>query len=267
MLPAMSDTPAKPAGKGAANGAGANAGPGPERPKLVVHDLPNSGPAEAARALRTNILYTSPDKPYTTLLITSAGPAEGKTTVACCIAVAMASAGQRVVLLDCDMRRPRVHRVFGCKNDIGVTTAMLEPEMLDSAIHRTEVPNLSTLSTGPLPPNPSELLHSAAFSRVLDALRERFDRIIIDSPPIVPVTDAAVLARQVDGTVLVVRAFETTRESVSRARRALSDVGIQLVGCVLNSVEVNRPEYGYYRYQYYRREGGYAAEQAVESSG
>lgn len=237
-----------------------------DRPELVVHDLPNSGPAEAARALRTNILYTSPDKPYTTLLVTSAGPAEGKTTVACCIAVAMASAGQRVVLLDCDMRRPRVHRVFGCKNDIGVTTALLEPEMLDQAIHQTEVPNLSMLSTGPLPPNPSELLHSAAFGRVLDALRQRFDRIIIDSPPIVPVTDAAVLAKLVDGTVLVVRAFETTRESVIRARRALSDVGVQLVGCVLNSVEVDRPEYGYYRYQYYRREGGYAAEQPAESS-
>jgi polysaccharide biosynthesis transport protein len=228
-----------------------------QKPELVVHAEPNSGPAEAARALRTNILYTSPDHPYKTLLITSAGPAEGKTTVACCIAVAMASAGQRVVLLDCDMRRPRVHKVFGFRNDVGVTSAMLELGVLDSAIRETLVPNLNVLPTGPLPPNPSELLHSVAFARVLAELQKRFDRIIIDSPPIVPVTDAAVLATKVDGTILVVRAFETSRESVSRAQRALRDVGISLVGCVLNSVEVDRPEYGYYRYQYYRREGGY----------
>jgi capsular exopolysaccharide synthesis family protein len=253
LLPAVDQPGKKPK-------PGAPPEPPNSKPELIVYAQPNSGPAEAARALRTNILYMSPDKPFGALLVTSAGPAEGKTTVACCIAVAMATTGQRVVLVDCDMRRPRVHKVFGLRNDVGVTTALLEPDSLDSSIHATEVPNMSVLTTGPLPPNPSELLHSESFKRVLAGLRSRFDRVIIDSPPIIPVTDAAVLATQVDGTVLVVRAMETSRESVARAKRALRDVGVGLVGCVLNSVEVDRPEYGYYRYQYYRREGGYASD-------
>jgi polysaccharide biosynthesis transport protein len=231
-----------------------------ERPELIVHFEPNSGTAEAARALRTNILYMSPDRPYATILVTSAGPAEGKTTVASCIAVAMAHAGHRVALLDCDMRRPRVHRVFGFKNDVGVTTALLNPETVDSIIHDTVVPNMKVICTGPIPPNPSELLHSEAFARLLSDLRERFDRIIIDSPPIVPVTDAAILATQVDGTVLIVRAFQTSRDLVRRAKRALNDVGAHIIGSVLNAVHLDRPEYGYYRYQYYKRDGSYAPE-------
>jgi capsular exopolysaccharide synthesis family protein len=230
-----------------------------EWPELIVHYQPTSGTAEAARALRTNILYMSPDRPYRTLLVTSAGPAEGKTTVACCVAVAMAHAGHRVVLLDCDMRRPRVHRVFGLSNEAGVTTAMIDPSTTDSIIHDTVVPNMKVICTGPIPPNPSELLHSEAFARLLENLTTRFDRIIIDSPPVVPVTDAAILATQVDGTMLIVRAFQTSRELVRRAKRTLTDVGAHMVGAVLNAVELERPEYGYYRYHYYKRDGTYSA--------
>jgi capsular exopolysaccharide synthesis family protein len=229
-------------------------------PELIVHYEPVSGTAEAARALRTNILYMSPDRPYQTLLVTSAGPSEGKTTVASCIAVAMAHAGNRVVLLDCDMRRPRVHKVFGLRNDLGVTTALVDPSTVDDIVHETVVPNMSVICTGPIPPNPSELLHSESFARLLNELKSRFDRIIIDSPPIVPVTDAAILATQVDGTILIVRAQKTSRDLVRRAKRALSDVGAHMVGAVLNAVELDRPEYGYYRYQYYRREGSYGAD-------
>jgi capsular exopolysaccharide synthesis family protein len=230
------------------------------RPELIVHYEPNSGTAEAARALRTNILYMSPDHPYQTLLVTSAGPSEGKTTVASCIAVAMAGAGHKVVLLDCDMRRPRVHRVFGLSNDAGVTTALIDPSTIDEVTHQTVVPNMQVICTGPIPPNPSELLHSDAFARLLTELRKRFDRIIIDSPPIVPVTDAAILATQVDGTILIVRAFQTSRDLVRRAKRTLNDVGAHIVGSVLNAVELDRPEYGYYRYQYYKREGSYGSD-------
>lgn len=228
-----------------------------DRPELIVHFEPNSGTAEAARALRTNILYMSPDHPYQTLLVTSAGPSEGKTTVASCIAVAMAHAGHRVVLLDCDMRRPRVHRVFGYANDTGVTTALVDEAGIDDIAHDTVVPNMQIICTGPIPPNPSELLHSAAFARLLAQLKTRFDRIIIDSPPIVPVTDATILGTQVDGTILVVRAFQTSRDLVRRAKRTLNDVGAHIVGSVLNAVQLDRPEYGYYRYQYYKRDASY----------
>ena len=230
-------------------------------PELVVHEHPSSGIAEATRAIRTNIMFMSPDRPYRTLLVTSAAPAEGKTTVACCIAVVMAQAGKRVLLLDCDMRRPRVHRIFRTTNDVGATTALLDMDRLDEVVRPTEVPNLSILTTGPLPPNPSEILHSEAFARLLSGLRDRFDSVVIDSPPVAPVTDAAVLSTKVDGTVLVVRALQTRKDLARRATRSLRDVGGHIVGAVLNAVDFERREYGYYQYYYYKRQG-YAQEPA-----
>jgi capsular exopolysaccharide synthesis family protein len=228
-------------------------------PELIVHEHPTSGVAEAARALRTNILFMAPDKQFRTLLVTSAAPAEGKTTVACCIAIAMAQAGRKVALLDCDMRRPRVHRVFGKTNEVGVTTALIDIASIDDIIRPTEVPNLSVVTTGPIPPNPAEILHSDTFYRLLNMLSDRFDHIVIDSPPVAPVTDAAVLSTRVDATILVVRAFKTSKELARRAVRALRDVGNRNVGTVLNAVDFERREYGYYQYYYYRREG-YSAE-------
>jgi capsular exopolysaccharide synthesis family protein len=224
-------------------------------PELVVHEHPSSGIAEATRAIRTNIMFMSPDRPYRTLLVTSAAPSEGKTTVACCIAVVMAQAGKRVLLLDCDMRRPRVHRIFRTANDLGATTALLDMDRLDEVVRPTEVPNLSILTTGPLPPNPSEILHSEAFARLLAGLRDRFDSVVIDSPPVAPVTDAAVLSTKVDGTVLVVRALQTRKDLARRATRSLRDVGGHIVGAVLNAVDFERREYGYYQYYYYKRQG------------
>lgn len=235
-------------------------------PELVVHQHPTSGVAEAARALRTNILFMSPDKPFRTLLVTSAAPAEGKTTVASCIAVAMAQAGRRVVLLDCDMRRPRVHRIFRLTNEVGVTTALIDEKSIPEIIRPTEVPNLSVVTTGPLPPNPAEILHSDVFGRLLAALSDRFDHVVVDSPPVAPVTDAAILSTRVDATILVVRAFKTSKELARRAVRSLRDVGNHRVGTVLNAVDFDRREYGYYQYYYYRREG-YSAEPALSSNG
>lgn len=234
--------------------------------ELTVHQHPTSGVAEAARSIRTNIFFMSPDRPYRTLLVTSAGPSEGKTTVACCIAIAMAQAGRRVVLLDCDMRRPRLHRVFGMEKDVGVTTALMDLSQMDTIIHETVVPNLSVVTTGPLPPNPAEILHSEAFANMLKALRDRFDCVVIDSPPVVPVTDSAVLSTAVDGTVLVLRAFKTTKELARRAARSIRDVGGHLVGTVLNAVDLDRHEYGYRYYYYYKREG-YASNEPPPSGG
>jgi polysaccharide biosynthesis transport protein len=229
------------------------------KPELIVHEHPTSGIAESARSVRTNILLMCPDKPYQSLLITSAAPSEGKTTVACCVAVAMAQTGKRVVLIDCDMRRPRLHRVFGSNNSQGITTALLDLKRLDEVISPTVVPNLSVLTTGPLPPNPAELLLSESFRRMLAKLKERFDVLIIDSPPVAPVTDATILSTQVDGSIIVVKAFSTRKDVARRAVRALRDVQGKLVGTILNAVNFDRREYGYYQYYYYRN-GGYANE-------
>jgi capsular exopolysaccharide synthesis family protein len=223
--------------------------------ELIVHEQPTSAIAEAARAIRTNLLFMAPDHPYRALLVTSAGPSEGKTTVAVCIAIAMAQAGQRVVLVDCDLRRPRIHRVFRKGSEVGVTTALLD-EDYDQAVLATDVPNLSIIPSGPIPPNPAELLQSERFKAFLKYLQGRFDRVIIDSSPIVPVTDAAILSTIVDGTVLVIRAFKTTKDMARHAHRVLLDLGAPRAGAVLNAVNFSRHEYRYTHY-YYARAGYY----------
>ena len=220
--------------------------------ELSVHTRPTSGLAEAARAIRTNIIFMSPDNPHRTLLITSAVPAEGKTTVACAIATTIAKAGQRVALVDCDLRRPRMHHVFKQANDRGITSALLDRSVEESIAIQTEVPNLWMVPTGPIPPNPAELLHSEAFRGVLERLAQRFDRIIIDSPPIIAVTDATVLSTLVDGVVVVVRASTTTKDLVRRALKSLRDVGSPIVGVVLNAANVEEDSYSAYKYYSYR---------------
>jgi capsular exopolysaccharide synthesis family protein len=224
-------------------------------PELIAHEDPTSGVAEAVRSIRTNILFVNPDRPSKTFLVTSAGPAEGKTTVACNLAVAMAQAGSRTIIVDCDMRRPRLHRVFGVTNTVGITTALISDGPITRVVRQTMVPSLDILTTGPLPPNPAEILQSDAFSKLLSSLAESYDRIVVDSPPVVPVTDAVILSTKVDGTVLVVKAFSTTRELGRRAVRALQDVGGRIFGTVLNSVDLTRHDYGYHQYYYYKREG------------
>jgi succinoglycan biosynthesis transport protein ExoP len=217
-------------------------------PELLVHTHPKSVVAEAARAIRTNLMFMSPDNPYHCLLVTSAGPAEGKTTVAACIAVAIAQTGQRVCLVDCDLRKPRVHALFKERNDKGVTTALLDPSQLGSLVLETEIPNLSVLRAGPTPPNPADLMHSEAFGRLLAELRTKFDRLVIDSPPIGLVTDGVILSTRVDATVLVVRALSTRRDAAKRAVRSLRDVGATCAGFVLNAVASQERYYysGYY---------------------
>jgi len=224
-------------------------------PELIVHEAPASGVAEAARAIRTNVVFMAPDRPYQVLLVTSAGPSEGKTTVASCLAIAMAQAGQRVALIDCDLRRPRLHRIFKTDSSVGVSTALIGDVTSVSGLE-TDVPSLFVIPAGPIPPNPAELLQSDKFKSFLAHCRTQFDRVIIDSPPIVPVTDAAVLATVADATVLVIRAFVTTKELARHGVRALADVGGAIAGVVLNAVDLDRHEYKYYYYSY-KRDGYY----------
>jgi capsular exopolysaccharide synthesis family protein len=224
--------------------------------EFIAHAAPKSGVAEAARAIRTNIMFMAPDQPFKSLLVTSAGPSEGKTTVACYISTAMAQTGLRVLLVDCDMRRPRVHKVFGKSNDRGVTTLLFDQGEIEDLDLSTEIPNLDVIPTGPLPPNPAELLQSERFAQFRRLVLSRYDRVVFDSPPIAPVTDAVVLATQVDGTVLVVRAFKTRRDVATRCVRALRDVGATIVGAVMNAVNLGANSYGYHQYYYYRQEYG-----------
>jgi polysaccharide biosynthesis transport protein len=224
-------------------------------PELIVHEQPLSGIAEAARSIRTNLLFMNPDRPYRKLLVSSAAPAEGKTTVACSIAIALAQGGQRVCIVDCDLRRPRIHRIFDRSGDAGVTNVIVGNATVDEVVKPTMVENLWSVPAGPTPPNPADMLHSERFKKFLSDLGDRFDRVVIDSPPIVPVTDSAIISTLVDGTVFVVRAFSTTRHLGHQGLRALRDVDSPVVGAVLNAVNLNRREYNYYYQYYYHREG------------
>jgi len=221
-----------------------------DRVELVVHTHPKSAVAEAARAIRTNLLFLSPDHPFRTLLVTSAGPAEGKTTVATSLAIAMAQTGRKVCLVDCDLRRPRIHHLFSRDSSVGVTTTLLEPSRLDESIFPTEIDTLSVLLAGPTPPNPADLIQSEAFASLLEELKRRFDHVVLDSPPICVVTDAAIVSTRVDAALLVVRAQRSRRDMVRRARRTLRDVGANCVGFVLNAVGTSSERYEYALYQY-----------------
>lgn len=219
-----------------------------DRPELLVHTHPKSAAAEAARAVCTNILFTSPDRPYRTLLVTSAGPAEGKTTVAVSIALGLSQTGRSVCLVDCDLRRPRIRKLFNLENDQGLTTALVDREQLGSAIHPTTIPKLSVVPSGPTPPNPADMMHSEAFGRVIEALKERFDFVVLDTPPACLVTDAVVASTRVDACVLVVRSRRTRRDAVRRALRTLQSVGANCTGFVMNAMSWSEKSYAYSYY-------------------
>lgn len=218
---------------------------------LHVFTHAKSSIAEACRAVRTNLLFMSPDKPFKTMLVTSSGPQEGKSTTVISLGIAMAQSGSRVLLLDTDMRRPRLHKPFGVPNDIGVSSLVVGEGRDEDAIKTTDVPNLFVLPCGPIPPNPAELLHTDAFKDLIKRLSQKFDRIIFDSPPIGAVADAVVLATQVDGVLVVLKAGATHREVAKRAIRALNDVKARVFGAVLNDIDPSKARYGdYYGYGY-----------------
>jgi capsular exopolysaccharide synthesis family protein len=216
---------------------------------------PESTIAEAVRVIRTNLTFMSPDHAYRTVVITSAIPEEGKTTVSCSLAIALAQSGHRVALVDADLRRPRIHRTFGVTNDIGVTLVVAGQMKLDEVVRPSEVTGLEIITAGPTPPNPAELLHSDRFHELIKELGRKYDRVIIDSPPTLPVTDSAILSQVVDGTILVVRGFRTARAAVRQAVRRLADVNGHVIGVVLNAVNLRDTSYkGSYYYTY---GGGY----------
>ena len=219
--------------------------------ELVTLHSPKSTGSESYRGIRTSILFSSAESAPQVILITSAGPKEGKTITTANLAVTMAQSGSKVMILDCDMRRPKLHKVFGAARDQGVSNILVGSTDLDKAIFHTHLPNLDIIPCGPIPPNPSEMLGSARMSTLLNKLRKQYAHILIDSPPSTAVTDAVVLSKSVDGVVLVIRAGDTVREIVKNGVAQLETVGAHILGAVLNGVDTGRDSYYYYQYYYY----------------
>lgn len=212
---------------------------------FVLEKQPKSVEAESYRILRTNIMYSSFDKKIKRILVTSSEPGEGKSTTSGNLALAFAQDEKKVILIDCDLRKPSLHKKFRISNNIGLSAVIIDRDKLNKCIQkRTEY--LDVLTAGKIPPNPSEMLGSQAMSSLLDELSDIYDVIILDSPPVLAVTDAQILSTKVDGTVLVVRAEKTKKDTVLAAKGVLDKVNANILGTVLNGGDKNKDNYYYY---------------------
>ncbi|GED49155.1 exopolysaccharide biosynthesis protein [Carnobacterium maltaromaticum] len=219
---------------------------------LVTVTKPNSVVAEQFRTIRTNIQFSMIDRDLKSLIFTSSGPGEGKSTTSANLAVVFATQGKRVLLVDADMRKPSVNKTFKLSNHEGLTTLLTEKEVvLGDVVHETNTENLFILTCGPIPPNPSELLDSKKMNRVIEILEETFDLVIFDMPPIVSVTDAQIMASKTDGTVFVIRNGIATKEAVLKAKQLLDIVNANVVGTIFNALEKRKVK----AYKYYGIEG------------
>ena len=226
---------------------------------LLAFQEPKSVYAEAYRAVRTSLLFSSPDNPPRVFVVTSSGQQEGKTVTAVNLAITMALSEKRVLLVDADMRKPRIHKIFGIENTFGLSNLIGGSPDVGLALKKTAVPNMIVMPAGPVPPNPSELLGSVRLRKFLGLLREKFDVIILDCTPLIAVTDATVLATQVDGVILVIKSGATRRKIIKRGVKQLEDVQAKIIGAVLNQVNVRRSSYyysSYYAHYYGEKDDG-----------
>jgi capsular exopolysaccharide synthesis family protein len=238
-----------------------------KRIELVAQHLPKSQMSEAFRALRTSILLSQADHPPQVILVTSALPREGKTTAAANLAVTLAQLGDSTVLVDADLRKPGVGRLLNLSGGkyAGLSSYLAGVSSLDLVtVPHPAIPNLAAIPTGPLPPNPADLLSSHKLADAIAELRKKFKFIVIDSPPIMAATDAVILSVQTDGVLLVVRSGETPKEAFTRTRDLLNSVKCRILGVVLNAVDSNAPDY-YYSYRYYPYSYGYGPQETGET--
>lgn len=211
---------------------------------LITLTEPRSPVSEAYRTLRTNLSFYSVDHPIRTLVVTSPAAGAGKSTTVANLAVTMAQSGRRTLLVDCDLRRPRLHELFGLENNVGLTDAIMEADAAP-ALQETGVENLWLLSGGPKPPNPADLLGSQQTDRLLARLRELADIVLFDAPPVLGLTDAVVLGAKVDGVLLVIKAGQTRREQAEQAKELLEKARVRIVGATLTNAP-RKGRAGYY---------------------
>ncbi len=226
--------------------------------ELITHGHPRSMLSEAYRNIRTSVLLSFSERPPKRIAITSPNPAEGKTTTVINTAIALSQTGARVIIVDTDLRKPRIHKIFSEENGVGLSSFLSGNVDLEAIIKQTEVPNLFYIPSGPIPPNPSELIGSNLFKNLLDSLDQRFDHIVFDSPPVLGFADSIILSTAIDGMILVIVGGKTPRETLQRAKELLLQANAKILGVVINRVNIERSEYGYYYYRYhyyYGKEG------------
>jgi capsular exopolysaccharide synthesis family protein len=218
--------------------------------ELITFGHPKSMLSEAYRNIRTSILLSFSEKPPKRIAISSPNPSEGKTTTVINTAIALSQTGAQVIIIDSDMRKPRVHKVFNEENGAGLSSFLSGNANLESVIKKSDVPNLCYIPSGPIPPNPSELIGSKLFKSMMESLGERFDHIVLDSPPVLGFADTMIISTSVDGVILVVWGGKTPRETLQRAKEVLHQVNAKILGVVINRIDIQRSDYGYYYYKY-----------------
>lgn len=214
--------------------------------ELIVKNAALSPISEAYRSIRTNIQFSNVDGEFKAILVTSSTAGEGKTTTLCNVAATLADDGQRVIIVDCDLRKPRVHAFFEISNEFGVTDILYKNEDYKKFMHKSYHENIDIITSGKIPTNPSELLNSAKMKKFINVLKENYDYVFIDTPPIVPVTDAVIMASYIDRVILVCSSGQLEIEHGKQAKAALDSVGANLLGIVLNKMPVNKKRYQYY---------------------
>lgn len=219
--------------------------------KLITEHDKKSPVSEAYRTIRTNLRFAGADKPLKFIGVTSSIPSEGKSTTISNLAVVMAMDGKRVLLIDCDMRKPMIHRIFELPNR-GVSNCIATGVSVESVIRKEVSPNLDILTSGPVPPNPSEMIGSEKMTSLLKQAGESYDYVLIDLPPVLPVTDAAVMSAKIDGMILVIGSGDVTPEEGKRTKEQLEQAGAHMIGVILNKVPVQHNRgYNYYYYYHY----------------
>ncbi|WP_251671013.1 MULTISPECIES: CpsD/CapB family tyrosine-protein kinase [unclassified Sporosarcina] len=216
--------------------------------KLVTQTNPKSVVSEQFRTIRTNINFSMPDKELKSLLFTSAAPGEGKSTSSANTAVVFAQEGKKVLLIDSDMRKPTTHYTFSRMNATGLSNLLTRQWEIDDVIQQTDIDGLDLITSGPIPPNPAELLGSKAMDTLIGKLKEKYDLLIFDAPPVLSVTDAQILSNICDGTILVLNAGTTEKDSIVKAKEALESSKANILGTILNNFVLQKD---HYYYQYY----------------
>jgi len=219
--------------------------------KIISLSDPKASASEAYRMIRTNLEYTDIDNKNKVIAVTSSMPGEGKTTTLANVAITLANAGEKVLIIDCDLRKPNVHRIFGLSNEVGMTNLLMRNKIQAEVIQTVEgIYGIDIITSGHIPAMPAELLGSNSMKLLLDKFKPNYDRILIDTPPVLNVADAGVISRYTDGMILVVAIGECSIEDIKTTKKALEKVGANILGCVLSKAEMGKKGY-YYRYGYY----------------